>query len=275
VPLADEKTVDVLDGDLSYTVASNAIMRDPSLSMGARMTYWMLLSYAFQKEECWPGQARLATLIGVTEKPLRNWIAELEERGLVVSIRRGKGLTNLYRLRTTTPSERELLPVISNDVNGSIYPSRTGAAPAKELQGEEDEEDGSPNRPVVEGLDLRSERTGLPARASEGAREAQRLCDELAAAIVANGARRPNITKTWLDDARLLVDRDGIAPADVSAAIQWATSDSFWRANILSMPTLRKRYDTLRLQAQRAPAPSSTRDYDAAMESLREMAESS
>jgi hypothetical protein len=46
----------------------------------------------------------------------------------------------------------------------------------------------------------------------------------------------------------------------VSKAIDWCQDHEFWRINIMSMPTLRKQYDRLRLQAQaeqrsRAPQP--------------------
>lgn len=58
------------------------------------------------------------------------------------------------------------------------------------------------------------------------------------------------ITKTWLDAARLLLDSDNRTEAQVSKAIDWCQKDEFWRRNIMSMPTLRKQYDRMRLQAQ-------------------------
>uniref|UniRef100_UPI003561EE3F hypothetical protein n=1 Tax=Actinotalea sp. TaxID=1872145 RepID=UPI003561EE3F len=55
-----------------------------------------------------------------------------------------------------------------------------------------------------------------------------------------------------LDAARLLLDRDGRTVKQVEAAIDYATTDEFWRANILSMVKLREKYDQLRLHASRA-----------------------
>ena len=78
-----------------------------------------------------------------------------------------------------------------------------------------------------------------------------RICNHLADRIEANTGKRPAIGKTWHDAARLMVDRDNIAEADIHAAIDWATADEFWRANILSLPKLREKYQTLSLQAQR------------------------
>ncbi len=78
-----------------------------------------------------------------------------------------------------------------------------------------------------------------------------RLCTHLADRIEANGSKRPTITKGWRDAARLLMTRDGRTEEQIHRAIDWCQDDAFWRANILSMPTLRKQYDRLRLAAQR------------------------
>lgn len=77
-----------------------------------------------------------------------------------------------------------------------------------------------------------------------------RVCAHLAARIVENGSKRPTITKTWLTAARLMIDRDGRTEEQVHACIDWCQGDEFWRANILSMPKLREKYDQLSLQAQ-------------------------
>lgn len=81
--------------------------------------------------------------------------------------------------------------------------------------------------------------------------ELQALCDRLADRIEANGSRRPTVTQAWLRDCRLLIDKDGRTPAQVATAIDWCQAHDFWKANVLSMPTLRKQYDRLRLIAQR------------------------
>lgn len=78
------------------------------------------------------------------------------------------------------------------------------------------------------------------------------LCKHLADRIEGNGSNRPTITKQWRDSARLLLDKDGRTADQVRRAIDWCQDDDFWRGNVLSMPTLRKQYERLRLQAQRA-----------------------
>jgi len=82
--------------------------------------------------------------------------------------------------------------------------------------------------------------------------DVERVCVHLADRIESNGSKRPTITAKWRDSARLLMDRDGRTEDQVHTAIDWCQDDEFWRANILSMPTLRAKYDQLRLAAQRA-----------------------
>ncbi|MFQ4148263.1 hypothetical protein AAGW05_06145 [Arthrobacter sp. LAPM80] len=75
------------------------------------------------------------------------------------------------------------------------------------------------------------------------------LCDQLADRIEANGSRRPNITKTWLDECRRLVDLDEVDPSKAANLIDWCQRNGFWKSNILSMAKFRKHYDQLRLAA--------------------------
>lgn len=83
--------------------------------------------------------------------------------------------------------------------------------------------------------------------------DVEQVCEHLAAAIEANGSKRPEITKRWRDAARLMLDKDGRGIEEIHGAIDWCQRDEFWRANVLSMPTLREKFDQLRLQAQRGP----------------------
>lgn len=84
-----------------------------------------------------------------------------------------------------------------------------------------------------------------------GRDDVTRLCEHLVQRIVDNGSKAPTITAKWRDAARLLLDADKRTEKQVHTAIDWCQDNEFWRANILSMPTLREKYDQLRLQAQR------------------------
>lgn len=81
--------------------------------------------------------------------------------------------------------------------------------------------------------------------------DVDRICEHLADRIAANGSLRPTITQEWRDSARLLMDKDGRTEEQVHTAIDWCQDHDFWRSNIRSVPTLRKQYDQLRLQAMR------------------------
>lgn len=81
--------------------------------------------------------------------------------------------------------------------------------------------------------------------------DVEAICDHLAGAIEANGSKRPTVTTKWRTAARLMLDKDGRTEDEIHGAIDWCQRDEFWRSNILSLPTLREKYDQLRLQAQR------------------------
>ena len=75
------------------------------------------------------------------------------------------------------------------------------------------------------------------------------LCTVLAELIERNGSLRPEITKTWTDECRRMLDLDGRDPARAENLIRWAQNDIFWRKNVLSMTKFRAKYDQLRLAA--------------------------
>jgi len=104
-------------------------------------------------------------------------------------------------------------------------------------------------------VDPASESDPIQAHKAETLAAAQRLCDHLAQRMIANGCKQPTISKAWLDSARLLMERDGCTEQQIHAVIDWCQGNDFWRANILSMPKLRQKYDQLRLQAARETNP--------------------
>ncbi|MBI5769785.1 MAG: helix-turn-helix domain-containing protein [Verrucomicrobia bacterium] len=79
-----------------FTQVPNFILRDSQLSIGAKLTYAMFLSYAWHNDRCFPGQERLAEDMGMSRTSVTAFIGELEERGYITIQRRGQGKTNLY-----------------------------------------------------------------------------------------------------------------------------------------------------------------------------------
>ena len=81
-----------------FTQLPNFILRNPELSIGAKTTYALFLSYAWNNNLCFPGQDRLAKDIGMSIGSVNTFIKELETCGLVEITRRGQGKTNLYTI---------------------------------------------------------------------------------------------------------------------------------------------------------------------------------
>ena len=83
-----------------FTQVPNAILRAADLSMGAKLTYAMFLSYAWNNDNCFPGQDRLATDIGMSRASVSAFIQELEKKTLITIERRGLGKTNIYTVHS-------------------------------------------------------------------------------------------------------------------------------------------------------------------------------
>lgn len=79
-----------------WTGVPNFILESKEISVGAKLTYAMLLKYARELEECFPGQGRLADDIGTTRQSVNAYIRELRQAGLVSVRRRGQGRPNIY-----------------------------------------------------------------------------------------------------------------------------------------------------------------------------------
>ncbi len=75
-----------------------AIVRNGDLSLGAKMVYTALLSYAWHNDYCFPGQERMAEDIGSSRKSVNLWLQELDNKGFIKIVRRGQGKTNLYEV---------------------------------------------------------------------------------------------------------------------------------------------------------------------------------
>jgi hypothetical protein len=104
----DERHVIVEDETLAqgFTQIPNGVLRRSDLQPGAKLTYMVLLSYAWQKGQAFPGQDRLARDMGVSERSVITYLKQLQESGLVSIVRRGLGLTNVYVLHRIPGSEK-------------------------------------------------------------------------------------------------------------------------------------------------------------------------
>jgi len=107
-PIGDiikERNIELIGADpatqFGFTQVPNFILTNPSLSVGAKLAYAMLIKYAWQDDACFPGQTKLAQDMGSGERSVRRYLDELEKNGFLEIIQRGLGKTNLYRLFLT------------------------------------------------------------------------------------------------------------------------------------------------------------------------------
>ncbi len=80
-----------------------------NLSRNAKILYAVLLSYAWQEEECFPGYSRLCQDLQASENSVRVYMRELEAANLLRQKRRGLGKTNLYIIPDLRTAKIEVL----------------------------------------------------------------------------------------------------------------------------------------------------------------------
>lgn len=81
-----------------WTGVPNFILESNKISVGAKLTYAMLLKYAREMDECFPGQERLSEDMGSGKRSVVRYISELEGVGLISIARRGQGRPNIYTI---------------------------------------------------------------------------------------------------------------------------------------------------------------------------------
>lgn len=81
-----------------FTQVPNFVLRSNKLNAGDKITFAMLLSYAWQNDYCYPGQEKLAQDLGLTDRSVRTHLKALEAIGLLAIQQRGQGKTNIYEL---------------------------------------------------------------------------------------------------------------------------------------------------------------------------------
>jgi biotin operon repressor len=101
------KGADVLTAK-GYTSVPNHVLVSDRLSPGAKLTYAMLLKYAWQNDCCFPGQERLAQDMGVTRQSANTYVQELQREQFINIQRRGQGKTNLYELNLLATRKRRV-----------------------------------------------------------------------------------------------------------------------------------------------------------------------
>ena len=90
-----------------FTQVPNFILKNPEISVGAKVVYAMFLSYAWHNDSCFPGQDRLAQDMGMSRSRVTEYVSELQKAGLVTIERRGQGKTNMYTIHFQVKQKRD------------------------------------------------------------------------------------------------------------------------------------------------------------------------
>ena len=103
--IIEKHTIVILNGALKhgFTQLPRYVLQDKSLSFGARLTYAVLLSYAWQEDSCYPGQERMSKDLGTTDRSVRRFLAELKDKGYIDWKQQGLGKTNTYYILDYKP----------------------------------------------------------------------------------------------------------------------------------------------------------------------------
>lgn len=221
-----------------------------NVSTGAKFVLVALADLADEGHSCYPGQAKLATMTGQSERSVRRQLAELALAGFIRRDRR-------FDRAGHRTSDRYVLPVGHRIPTGQSD-QRSDRPEAKPTRGHRDQRPDTTALPAKydspTGQDVRVSLSEPPEKnpSSDAARlDVERICKHLADRIEANGSRRPAVTERWRKSARLMLDVDQRTEEKIVKAIDWCQADEFWRSNILSLPKLREKYDQLRLAAAR------------------------
>lgn len=200
-----------------------------------------------------PSLAVLARETGLNESTVKRHLNTLEAEGWLV---RSRPTIEAARLHGERTRYRLTMPQGAESAVEGAEEAQEGAQEAQP-RAQREPSPGRTPRPSK-----RSDPSQTTTRSKEHVEperpDVEKLCQHLADRMVGNGCKPPTVTKRWRDAARLLLDADGRTVDQVIRAIDWCQDDEFWRANILSMPKLREKYDQLRQAAARTSTrPSS------------------
>lgn len=145
-----------------FTQIPNGVLRRSDLQPGAKLTYMVLLSYAWQKDHAYPGQERLAKDMGVSERSVITYLQQLQQSGLVTIRRRGLGMTNIYVINRISGSAKSALqePKQGRSAKSAVPEVQDPTAPdvqdlpPKKTQRKDSERKGSTGRTVTSSLSL-------------------------------------------------------------------------------------------------------------------------
>lgn len=240
-----------------YTQLPNRWARDGRLTLKARGLLAQLLSH----RAGW--RVSVASLAAVNPEgrdAIRGAVAELEalgylERSQSVDGESGRFGSVEYVLADPWADSP------SSDNPSTVPPAETGhngrSAPMSGFPTTDDPTSGNPpHKKTIPTEDHLTEHHENTVGDADGGAEVVRsdvleVCRIVADHVEAVTGKRPTAGARWETQARLMLDRDGRTVDEVRVLMAWVTASAFWSPNILSVPKLRDKWDTLAGQAVR------------------------
>jgi hypothetical protein len=123
-----------------FTQIPNVVLTHPGISANAKITYGVLLSYAWQKDFCWPAQERIAQDTNCSVRTVQRYLAELEKGGLIAIRQRGLNRPNIYEILPISGWHNGPKSLKNKDTTELTPPDTTGLSPqdATDLSYKED-----------------------------------------------------------------------------------------------------------------------------------------
>lgn len=105
--MTQERTLLIEDPALrsGFCALPRQVLHASNLSAGAKTLYALVLDFAWQTAQAWPGQDRLADELQAAKGTVRSWLQELYDARLLACRRRGQGLTNVYHVLALAQAE--------------------------------------------------------------------------------------------------------------------------------------------------------------------------
>jgi hypothetical protein len=110
------------------------LLRRQDVSSNAVRVYSALVDFTGSNQEAWPKQAALAAACGLTAKQVKVALRQLRERKLVEVKRRGRGLSNVYRL-LPAPSGWIEIDDLTSKGREACWPGHPRPGHSRPLQG--------------------------------------------------------------------------------------------------------------------------------------------
>jgi hypothetical protein len=93
-----------------FTQIPNVVLKHAGVSYGAKIAWGVLMSYAWQKDFCFPAQERLAKDMNCTVRQVQRLLGELRDAGFVTWKQQGLNRPNIYHLRIPARSAATASP---------------------------------------------------------------------------------------------------------------------------------------------------------------------